>query len=163
MKSRSNQTKQASIGLTVLVILGVVLYHFLAGPPRTSTSSSSPSDSPNSAQHRNPQASTDRTVTGSSRNAPGWTSNASLESHFEKHGDQFPGFSRDQYLRLAQELRDAPVGGDILESVRPDGVISRFDRKSGTFLAFNRDGTIRTMFRPSDGEQYFHRQKSHAR
>ena len=62
------------------------------------------------------------------------------------------------YLKAAQTLRDSPTGGDILEIRRGDGVISRFDRRNGSFLAVNRDGTIRTFFRPNDGESYFRRQ-----
>jgi pyocin large subunit-like protein len=42
--------------------------------------------------------------------------------------------------------------------VRSDGVISRFDRSSGDFVAFDQDGTLRTFFRPVDGERYFMRQ-----
>ena len=38
------------------------------------------------------------------------------------------------------------------------GVTSRFDTKSGAFLAFNRNGTIRTFFKPNDGRRYFERQ-----
>ena len=49
-------------------------------------------------------------------------------------------------------------GGDILEIERADGVISRFDRSSGSFVAFNKDLVIRTFFRPNDGEAYFRRQ-----
>lgn len=42
---------------------------------------------------------------------------------------------------LAQRLRDAPVGGDIAAVVRQsDGVISRFDRAGGAFLATDTDG-----------------------
>jgi pyocin large subunit-like protein len=37
-------------------------------------------------------------------------------------------------------------------------VISRFDKATGSFIAFNADGTIRTFFRPVDGENYFRRQ-----
>jgi pyocin large subunit-like protein len=55
-------------------------------------------------------------------------------------------------------LRDTVAGGDILEIQRADGVISRFDRSSGSFLAFNTDLVIRTFFRPNDGEAYFRRQ-----
>lgn len=80
--------------------------------------------------------------------------------HYEKHGEEFPGLSMTQYLQAAQVLRDAPVGGDVLEVRRPDGVVTRFDRRGGSFLAFNRDGTIRTFFRPNDGEAYFRRQAS---
>jgi pyocin large subunit-like protein len=42
--------------------------------------------------------------------------------------------------------------------VRGDGVITRFDKKSGTFLAFNENRTIRTFFKPDDGVRYFERQ-----
>lgn len=46
----------------------------------------------------------------------------------------------------------------MMETTRPDGVVSRYDRETGDFLAFNRDGIIRTYFRPTDGEAYFKRQ-----
>ena len=78
--------------------------------------------------------------------------------HYEKHGAEFGSISREEYLRQAQVLRDSPAGGDILEVTRADGVITRFDRKTGAFLAFNRDLTIRTYFKPNDGERYFRRQ-----
>lgn len=89
----------------------------------------------------------------------GFRSPERLAEHFEKHGVEFPGASQADYLALAQKLRDAPVGGDVLETVRPaDGVISRFDRATGAFLAVDADGTIRTFFKPNDGESYFRRQ-----
>ena len=46
----------------------------------------------------------------------------------------------------------------MLETVRRDGVTTRFDRQTGAFVAFNRDGTIRTFFKPNDGERYYRRQ-----
>lgn len=88
----------------------------------------------------------------------GFRSPTRLAEHFRKHGAEFEGFTQADYLRAAQQLRDAPVGGDVLEVVRPDGTISRFDRRSSAFLAFDPDGTIRTFFRPNDGEAYFRRQ-----
>ncbi|WP_373063159.1 hypothetical protein [Gemmatimonas sp.] len=95
----------------------------------------------------------------SSSSAIGFRSTARLVEHYEKHGREFGAVSQAQYLQLAQQLRDAPVGGDILEVVRPtDRVISRFDRGSGAFLAANADRTIRTFFKPNDGEAYFRRQ-----
>jgi pyocin large subunit-like protein len=66
--------------------------------------------------------------------------------------------SEAEYLGLAQTLRDRSAGGDVLEIIRRDGVITRFDRSSGAFLAFNDDRTIRTFFKPNDGENYFRRQ-----
>jgi len=89
---------------------------------------------------------------------PGFRSAAQFNEHYQKHGREFGSVSQAEYLRLAQELRDAPVGGPILEAVKPGGVISRFDRRKGYFGAYNRDRTIRTFFIPNDGERYFVRQ-----
>ena len=95
---------------------------------------------------------------------PGFSTPAKWQEHFQKHGREFPGMDADGYLRLAQELRDKPAGGDILEAVQPNGVVSRYERSSGSFVAVNRNRTIRTFFKPRDGERYFKRQinKPHA-
>lgn len=90
----------------------------------------------------------------------GFTSRQRLVEHFDKHGDEFPGLDIGGYLAAAQALRDASAGGSVLELRRRDGVVTRFDRTTGAFLAYNRDGTIRTFFRPNDGEAYFRRQVS---
>lgn len=92
------------------------------------------------------------------RSSRGFRSAERLHEHYLKHGAEFGRLSEAEYLATAQALRDAPVGGPILELRRPDGVVSRYDRRSGTFLAFDADGTIRTCFRPNDGEAYFRRQ-----
>ena len=89
---------------------------------------------------------------------PGFRSRRQFEEHYQKHGAEFGSISKAEYLRLAQELRDAPVAGPILQSVRADGVISKFDKNKGYFGAYNPDGTIRTFFIPNDGERYFRRQ-----
>lgn len=92
------------------------------------------------------------------RSEIGFRSGPILARHFEKHGSEFEGYTKADYLAAAQRLRDAVVGGDILELKRPDGTFSRFDRRSRAFVAFDPDGTIRTFFRPNDGEAYFRRQ-----
>jgi pyocin large subunit-like protein len=91
---------------------------------------------------------------------PGFRSRKQFEEHFAKHGREFGNVTPDEYLHLAQELRDAPAGGPILEIAKPDGVITRFDKRSGAFGAYNADRTIRTFFKPNDGERYFRRQAS---
>lgn len=88
----------------------------------------------------------------------GFVSQRSLREHFAKHGAEFGKISRDEYLARAKALRDAPLSAQVIERVRDDGVITRFDRSLGAFLAFHRDLTIRTFFRPDDGEAYFERQ-----
>jgi len=92
------------------------------------------------------------------RSDVGFRTRALLTEHYAKHGAEFGSPGIDEYLRRAQALRDTPAGGDVLEAVRDDGVVTRFDRASGAFIAFDASGVIRTFFRPRDGERYFHRQ-----
>jgi len=89
---------------------------------------------------------------------PGFRSRRLFDEHYAKHGREFGNISRQEYLERAQALRDAPAGGPILEAVTPDGIVSRFNRKTGYFGAYNPDRTIRTFFIPNAGERYFHRQ-----
>ena len=89
---------------------------------------------------------------------PGFRSQRQFDEHFQKHGREFGNISQADYLRLAQELRDAPVGGLILDARKPGGIDTRFDRTHGYFGAYNADRTIRTFFIPNDGERYFRRQ-----
>jgi len=86
-----------------------------------------------------------------------------LERHFEKHGREFGNISQAQYLEMAQALRDQAAGAHVIEVVRSDRVITRFDRRTKAFLACESDGTIRTFFRPNDGEAYFWRQARRGR
>jgi pyocin large subunit-like protein len=80
-----------------------------------------------------------------------------LRDHYAKYGHEFGSITRQQYLHLAQQLRDSHAGKYILESKRPDGLI-KFDRRHGYFGAYEPDGTIRTFFIPTDGVRYFERQ-----
>jgi pyocin large subunit-like protein len=88
---------------------------------------------------------------------PGFRSRRQLDEHFQKHGSEFGKITQSEYLKLAQDLRDAPAGGPILEA-RRGNVITKFDRRTGYFGAYNADGTIRTFFIPNRGESYFRRQ-----
>ena len=88
----------------------------------------------------------------------GFVNERRLEEHYDKHGPEFGRITKQDYLHQAQLLRDAAVGGPVLETLRRDGVTTRFDRQTGAFIAFNGDGTIRTFFKPNDGERYYRRQ-----
>lgn len=88
----------------------------------------------------------------------GFVDSRRLDEHFEKHGAEFGHITKQDYLRQAQLLRDAKVGGPVQETVRADRVSTRYDRETGAFIAFNPNGTIRTFFKPNDGERYYRRQ-----
>ncbi len=88
----------------------------------------------------------------------GFADQRRLDEHFEKHGSEFGRITKQDYLRQAQLLRDTKVGGPVLEAVRRDGVVTRYDQQTGAFIAFNPNGVIRTFFKPNDGERYWKRQ-----
>lgn len=81
-----------------------------------------------------------------------------FDEHFAKHSSDFGKITQDQYLRMAQQLRDAKPGKYILESKRPTGGGAKFDTRTKAFVAYDADGTIRTFFMPNDGIRYFERQ-----
>jgi len=85
-----------------------------------------------------------------------------LQDHFAKYGRQFGNITVEQYLHLAQQLRDATPGHNILVSKRPDGGGSKFDVRRGWFVAFDGDGTLRTFFVPKDRIRYFEDQQKSA-
>ncbi len=89
---------------------------------------------------------------------PGFSSVHRLEDSFERYGREFGPITQAQYLDLAQKLRDTRPGSNILESRRPNGIISKFDRKRGFFGSYDPDRTIRSFFIPVDGLRYFERQ-----
>ena len=149
----------------ILLVIVVLALSFLArtfsggrSAPSVGTANSTTATSPRAGNGTIAQA-VPATTSGITRPTVGFRTRRNLEEHFAKHGAEFGGETMQQYLQMAQALRDAPVGGDIEEIVRPgDGVVSRFDRKSGAFMAFEGDGTIHTFFHPNDGESYFRRQ-----
>ena len=153
-----------------VVVVGLLLWFVLRrqsvdsalGTPNVPSAASMPGVSavapPSDLQPKTRERSTTAT-SQTNHSSRGFQNRARLDEHYAKHGAEFPGLNENQYLAMAQALRDEPVGGDVLEIVRlGDGVVSRFDKRSGAFLAFDRDGTIRTFFKPNDGERYFKRQ-----
>src|SRR3979411_1487917 len=67
----------------------------------------------------------------------GFVDSRRLYVHYEKPGAEFGNISKQDYLHQAQLLRDAKVEGPILQTVRADGVTTRFDRQTGAFTASN--------------------------
>ena len=89
--------------------------------------------------------------------SPGFRNSQRLADHYAKHGREFGTITKAEYLSMAQDLRDAPLSETVIETAQKDGTVSRFDRATGAFMAFDTDLTIRTFFKPSDGEAYFRR------
>jgi pyocin large subunit-like protein len=105
------------------------------------------------------RSSTPPTATGAglSQVATTWGNRASLPDHFARHGSDFGARSPEEYAFFAaQFLQRARVAGWSAK-VDDRGVLRVFDPGSGSFGAYNPDGTTKTFFKPRDAT-YFQRQ-----
>ncbi|MDQ2918653.1 MAG: hypothetical protein M3R10_02100 [Verrucomicrobiota bacterium] len=90
-----------------------------------------------------------------------WGNPNSLPDHFARHGRDFGARNADEYALMAyQFLRRAAVEG---YPAKIDGqrVLRIFDPKTGSFGAYNPDGTTKTFFKPGNA-RYFDRQPGQA-
>lgn len=91
-----------------------------------------------------------------------FASKAKFDQHFAKHGGEWPGgISEADYLAKARQLLSEPVGGDILGYERPGpggNDILRYNTATNEFAVQAPDGSIRTLFRPKDGINYWNKQ-----
>jgi hypothetical protein len=169
MSAARRRTRRGVLSAVLSAIAGAIVVFFSSrSPGRAAPQPAAPAAS--ASARATPTGTASATAPENAANSPasrvergiGFASRQRLVEHYEKHGGEFPGLSMDAYLLAAQSLRDQSVSRDVLEARRKDGVITRFDRRDGSFLAVNRDRTIRTFFRPNDGESYFRRQAARA-
>lgn len=87
-----------------------------------------------------------------------WGNLSTLQDHFERHGPDFQSKSPDHYAAQAWHfLQRARAEGLPMKFEAETGTLRVWDGKTRSFAAYNRDGTAKTYFRPSD-PTYFNRQ-----
>jgi pyocin large subunit-like protein len=90
-----------------------------------------------------------------------WGNPASLPDHFARHGHDFGARNADEYALMANEfLRRANVES-FQAKIDNRGVLRIYDPRTGSFGAYNPDGTTKTFFKPGRAE-YFDRQPGRA-
>ncbi len=78
------------------------------------------------------------------------------DSHFEKHGQEFPYATVEEYVAGANKVIHSP---DALHKIeKEDGDDIYYLEASNEFVVVSTDGYIRTYFKPSAGKAYFDRQ-----
>ena len=80
-----------------------------------------------------------------------------LDKHFAKHAAEWGAgnITKTGYLKRAQNLLGRDVGGDILGAVRKSGDVLKYNARTNEFAVGAADGTIRTLFRPQTGMDYW--------
>jgi len=78
--------------------------------------------------------------------------------HWQKHGAEFPEFQNaKQYVEGAKDFFSKPPSGTLTKT-RPNGDTLFYNPGNNTFGVQAADGAPRTMFRPTDGINYWNKQ-----
>ncbi|MEQ1854500.1 MAG: fibronectin type III domain-containing protein, partial [Chthoniobacteraceae bacterium] len=86
-----------------------------------------------------------------------WGNMPSLQDHFDRHGGDFGAKSPDDYAAQAWRFRERAVAERLPMKLDTDGTLRVWEGKTGTFAAYNRDGSTKTYFKPGSPD-YFARQ-----
>ena len=83
-----------------------------------------------------------------------------LDIHFNKHAGEWGAgnLTKEAYLKRAQDILGREPGGEILGHTRANGDILRYNTRTNELAVGAQDGTIRTLFRPKDGLDYWNKQ-----
>lgn len=103
-------------------------------------------------------------VAGLAAKNPLWTSTKvktlveNAFEHWQKHGAEFPEFQNaKQYVEGAESFFGSPPAGTLTKT-RPNGDTLFYNPGNNTFGVRAVDGAPRTMFRPTDGINYWNKQ-----
>ena len=86
-----------------------------------------------------------------------WAHPATVADHFRRHGADFHARDPEDYAAQAWRFRQAAAASGYRVKKDSQGILRIYDPTSGTFGAYNPDGTTRTFFKPGT-DAYFDRQ-----
>jgi RHS repeat-associated protein len=74
--------------------------------------------------------------------------NAKLQDHFNRHGGDFGATSARQYDTMADGFLTGPRQSGVLEKIRPNGDVVRFNPTTDEFGVVSGNGIVRTYYKP---------------
>lgn len=86
-----------------------------------------------------------------------WGNPASLPDHFARHGRDFGARNADEYALLAYQFLHRATVEPYRAKIDNQRVLRIYDPRTGSFGAYNSDGTTKTFFKPGRAG-YFDRQ-----
>jgi len=86
-----------------------------------------------------------------------WGNPATLPDHFARHGAEVGARNQEEYALMAWQFLQRAKSEGLPAKVDASGTLRIFDNQSGTFGAYNSNGTTKTFFKPGR-RSYFDRQ-----
>src|SRR5262249_33988880 len=90
-----------------------------------------------------------------------WGNPGSLPDHFARHGRDFGARNADEYALLAYQFLHRAAVEPYRAKIDNHQVLRIYDPRTGSFGAYNPDGTTKTFFKPGRAG-YFDRQPGRA-
>ena len=122
----------------VLLLITAAIIWYLGKPQNPPVSSSSPTAS----------------VSANARQT--WGRPETLPDHFARHGHDFGARDADDYAAQAHAFLERAKSSGLPAKRDRDGSLRIYDAATGTFGAYNPDGTTKTFFKPGNAHYFDH-------
>ncbi len=87
---------------------------------------------------------------------PAFGFQAELDEHWEKHGSQYPGWTKEQYEQHAVWLAEqAPKSGGVRGYEMGKHIVVRYDPYNNDYVKADIRSGVVTMFKPDDKAGYY--------
>lgn len=85
-----------------------------------------------------------------------WGNPDTLDDHYERHGEDVGASYAEDYAEKAHDFYENRDNYQV--KVDEEGTIRVYDPKTNTFGSYNPDGSTKTYFKPTGGQNYFDKQ-----
>jgi hypothetical protein len=85
-----------------------------------------------------------------------WGRPETLDDHFARHGGDFHARDAEDYATQAHAFLERAKTSGLPAKWTADGTLRIYDPDSGTFAAYNANGTTKTFFKPGNPSYFEH-------
>lgn len=152
--------KIVGIAFILFVLVCFIVRSFVSGNPNkngsdTNTDKNSNTTTTTEARTDNSTDSTDSTNSTETKYYT-FRNESTLESHYEKHGNEFSYNNTNEYQDGANAVINNPNSLHKLEAEDGDDIY--YLEETNEFVVVSTDGYIRTYFKPDKGKAYYDKQ-----
>lgn len=159
--SRTNRI--VGIAFILFVLVCFIVRAFVSGNPNKNGSDTNTNDTSNSATVTEAQidnstesADSNKSIDSTETKYYTFRNESTLESHYEKHGNEFSYNNTNEYQDGANAVINNPNSLHKLEAEDGDDIY--YLEETNEFVVVSTDGFIRTYFKPDKGKAYYDKQ-----
>ncbi len=78
-----------------------------------------------------------------------------LSAHFKRHGEEFPGMTKEEYEARAVKFANSINKNDCVSFIDNKNSTHKFNTVTGEYSIISKNGYVITYFKPEKGYEYF--------